>query len=345
MRELKKPDRLMPGDRVAAVSLSWGGAGDPELRWRYELGKRRLEQLLGLQVLEMPHALDGSEALYHSPENRASDLMQAFSDPSIKGIFTCIGGDDSLRLLPYLDLSVIAENPKVFLGYSDSTITHLVCAKAGFTSFYGPSILAEFAENIAVYPFTLDFVKRALFEPSPIGSLPCSSQWTGDYLAWTEQNRTLSKTMLPNTSYQVLQGRGRAVGRLWGGCMDVLEMAKGTAIWPEPDELAGAVLFFETSEETPAVNTFTYWLRNYGACGILEQSAGILFGKPFQEQYQTEYHAAIRRVLAEFNLEQLPVFANGSFGHNEPMVTLPYGARILLDCEKAEAQILDSGVK
>lgn len=39
MKKLIKPPRLKPGDRVAAVSLSWGGAGDPAIRWRYELAK------------------------------------------------------------------------------------------------------------------------------------------------------------------------------------------------------------------------------------------------------------------------------------------------------------------
>ena len=36
-----KPHKLSPGDTVAAVSLSWGGAGDLPLRWRYALAKRR----------------------------------------------------------------------------------------------------------------------------------------------------------------------------------------------------------------------------------------------------------------------------------------------------------------
>ena len=45
MKPLQKPARLRPGDTVAAVSLSWGGAGDAELLWRYELGKQRILEL------------------------------------------------------------------------------------------------------------------------------------------------------------------------------------------------------------------------------------------------------------------------------------------------------------
>ena len=45
MRRLIKPCALHPGDRVAAISLSWGGAGlYPE---RYEQGKRQFEEAFG----------------------------------------------------------------------------------------------------------------------------------------------------------------------------------------------------------------------------------------------------------------------------------------------------------
>ena len=35
---LIKPKRLQAGDIVATVSPSWGGAGDSDIRWRYEQG-------------------------------------------------------------------------------------------------------------------------------------------------------------------------------------------------------------------------------------------------------------------------------------------------------------------
>lgn len=37
--ELIKPEKLKAEDTIATVSLSWGGAGDSDLLWRYELGK------------------------------------------------------------------------------------------------------------------------------------------------------------------------------------------------------------------------------------------------------------------------------------------------------------------
>ena len=53
MKKLKKPAKLNKGDKVALVSLSWGGAGDSDLLWRYKQGKERLEKVFGLEVVEI----------------------------------------------------------------------------------------------------------------------------------------------------------------------------------------------------------------------------------------------------------------------------------------------------
>lgn len=161
---LIKPKMLQAGDKVATISLSWGGAGEPDIKWRYEQGVERLEKVFQLEVVSMPNSLMGSDYLYENPKTRAEDLMNAFKDPTIKGIISNIGGSDSIRLLPYIDFNVIRDNPKVFIGYSDSTVTHLFCHKAGISSFYGPSVLMDFAENVEMDPYTVEALKK-LYSP------------------------------------------------------------------------------------------------------------------------------------------------------------------------------------
>ena len=148
-----KPPRLNPGDKVATISPSWGGPS--VFPHRYQAGVRQLEAEFGLEVIEMPNTLKDANWLACNPEARADDLMQAFNDPSIKGIITTIGGDDSIRLLPYVDLSVIHSNPKVFMGYSDATISHMLCFKTGLVSFYSPAIMAGFAVHVSAWVFHL----------------------------------------------------------------------------------------------------------------------------------------------------------------------------------------------
>lgn len=342
---LTKPKKLQPGDRVATISPSWGGAGEPEIRWRYEQGVQRLEDIFGLEVVPMPNSLKGGDYLYQNPQARAEDLMAAFQDESIKGIIANIGGEDSIRLLPYIDYHVIRENPKVFVGYSDVTVSHLFCHKAGLSSFYGPAVLIDFAENVAMDPYTIDMVRRTLFSNGVIGEIKPPQAWTSERLEWVEENKGKRRKMQPNAGYELLQGFGVVKGRLIGGCIEVLEFAKGTVLWPELGYWEDSILFFETSEEKPAPDLIKYWLRNYAAQGILQKANGMIFGKPQDEAYYKAYKDVIQQVMREYGLEDSPILYNMSFGHTEPKCILPYGALAEIDCERKSFAILESGVE
>ena len=173
-----KPDMLKRGDKIAVVSLSWGALGDKGLIHKYFIAKERLENDFGLEVVTMPNALKGSGFLYEHPEARAQDLMDAFKDESIKGIFCAIGGDDTIRLLPYIDYDVIRNNPKVFMGYSDTTINHLMMNKAGVVSFYGPTIICEFGEYVKMFDYTKQAVEDILFSDCENYEIKSSAYWT-----------------------------------------------------------------------------------------------------------------------------------------------------------------------
>jgi muramoyltetrapeptide carboxypeptidase LdcA involved in peptidoglycan recycling len=151
MQSLVKPKKLTSGDTVAAITLSWGGAATfPD---RYRIGKKRLEEVFGLTVIETKHAMRDADWIYRNPQARAEDLMSAFSDSNVSAIIATIGGEDSIRLLPYIDYSVLKCNPKIVLGFSDTTVGHFICLKAGLGSFYGPSVMTAFAENIQMHEY------------------------------------------------------------------------------------------------------------------------------------------------------------------------------------------------
>ncbi|WP_411680236.1 S66 peptidase family protein [Clostridium thailandense] len=344
MLKLVKPQRLNTGDKVATVSLSWGGAGDENLIWKYNLGKKRLQEQFGLEVVEMTNTLKGTDYLYSHPEKRAEDLMEAFSDPSVKAIFSCIGGSESVRMLPYIDFDVIKNNPKIFIGYSDTTITHFMCLKANLSSFYGASVLAELAENIKVFNYTEHWIKKCLFNASPIGIIPAAEEWTIGKMERIESKASIPKAMFKNQGYEFLQGKGVVQGRLIGGCIEVMEMIKGTLLWPSKNMFKDTILFFETSEDMPEPTYIEYWLRNYGSQCILQKVKAIIFGKPYEEKYYNEYKSSIMKIISELELYDLPIVYNMSFGHNEPMICLPYGAMAEIDCNKKTFSILDSGV-
>ncbi len=322
-----KPHKLNPGDKIATVSLSWGGPS--AFPYRYQIGVQQLKDEFDLQVVEMPHTLRDADWLSRNPQARADDFMQAFVDSSIKGIFATIGGDDSVRLLPFIDLNIIRNNPKIFLGYSDTTISHLVCYKAGLTSFYGPSIMVEFAENGGMFPYMVQSLRKSLFSSKVIGEVnPEIDGWTAERLDWADPaNQQIKRKLNPSTGWRFLQGHGVHRGHLMGGCLEVLDWTRGTAIFPE--DWQNAILFLETSEEAPPPETVKRTLRVFAALRILSKLSGILFGRPGGEvsvEKFKEYDKAILQVVnQEEGLTDLPIITQMDFGHTSPIFVLPYG--------------------
>ena len=99
-----KSKKLKKGDTIAIVSPSWGGPSIfPHI---YESGIKTLEKL-GFKIKEFPTARKQADYLYKNPKFRAKDINDAFADKEIKAIFTSIGGEDSIRILPFIDLEII----------------------------------------------------------------------------------------------------------------------------------------------------------------------------------------------------------------------------------------------
>ena len=339
-----KPKRLKRGDKIAVVSLSWGGMGDAEFIHKYKIAKSRLETEFGLEAIAMPHALKGSTFVAEHPELRAKDLMDAFEDKSISAVFCAIGGDDTIRTLPYIDINIIRQNPKIFMGYSDSTINHLMMHKAGLTSFYGPSVMCEFGEYVKMFDYTKSAIESVLFKDSAYYSVLSSPQWSSDFVPWGEQNIEVEKKLKPEThGYEILQGSGTVSGHLLGGCIDVFPMAIGTEIWPSTDEWTGAILFIETSEEKPSPDYVKRIFRNLAVQGILKVLRGIIVGKPMEEAFFEEYKEAIVQVVyMEEHLTYLPIFYNVNFGHATPIGIMPYGIEIEMNCKMKTLTFMES---
>lgn len=329
MKQLILPKKLNPGDKVAIISASWGGPG--AYPYRYEIGKQRLESVFGLKVIEMPHALKAPDWVYRNPKARADDLMQAFLDPAIKAIFSTIGGDDAIRLLPYIDFEVIRKNPKIVLGYSDSTVLHFICLKAGIASFYGTAVMTGFAENVQMHAYTISAIRQSFFSKAKVGQIPESSEgWTKEFLDWQyPSNQAIQRRLEPEIKWEFIGCTEKIVqGRLLGGCVEVLQFINATEIWPALEIWDGCILFLETSEEGVAPLFLKRFLRNLAAQGVLAKLAGILFSKPggpnVLATHFKDYGNVILEVFNEFELPQVSVVVNMDFGHSDPMWVMPY---------------------
>ena len=131
---LLKPQALKPGDSIAVTSPA-GAVWDSKQvdSFKNILNELGFEVVLGKTLTEKWGYFAGSETL------RVNELHTFFKDKNIKGIFCMKGGWGCARLLDKLDYKLIANNPKILLGFSD--ITSLLLAirnQSGLVTFHGP---------------------------------------------------------------------------------------------------------------------------------------------------------------------------------------------------------------
>jgi muramoyltetrapeptide carboxypeptidase LdcA involved in peptidoglycan recycling len=341
-----KPAKLHTGDTLAIISPSWGGPSVfPHI---YESGIKNLESL-GFRTKEFPTARGDAKYQYENPKVRAEDINNAFADKEVKGIITTIGGDDSVRILPYLDEKTIKENPKFFMGYSDTAILTTFLNKLGIVSFNGPSIMAGFSQMQSVGEEFQKYLKEFLLGNHDEYKYKEYSNYFNNYLDWKDKENT-GKVSEPrkNTGWRWLQGDSTVNGKLFGGCIEVLEFIKGTDYWFNEDFWKGKILFFETSEDKPSVNQVKYFLRNYGAQGIFNKVNAILFGRArdYSDKEKQKLDDTLKKVISfEFGRKDLPIVSNMDFGHTDPQIILPLGISAEINVSEKSFKLLESPFK
>lgn len=329
-----KPKKLKPGDAVAIVSPSWGGPSVfPHI---YENGLKILQEW-GLKIKEFPTARMNAAFTRANPQVRAKDINDTFADPKVKAVFASIGGDDSVRILPFLNKKVIAENPKILMGYSDTSTLHVFANQLGLVTFYGPAIMAGFSQMKSLPESFKSHVRKILFEPKKIYEYQPYEKYCDGYPDWANKDN-LGKVnpMKSDDGWHWLQGNGQVQGELFGGCIEVLEMMKATDFWPSQDFWEDKIFFLETSEKKPSIHYIDHVLRNYGMLGVFDKISGFIFSRArdYSDKEKKELEEKIILIVAkEFGKPDLPTVANFDVGHTDPQLVLPLGVRAEIDCE------------
>jgi len=341
-----KPKKLSPGDTIAVISPS---SGVPSIFPHvFDKGLEVLKEKFGLKIKEYPTAREGIEELHNNPKKRAEDINNAFKDEEVKGIITSIGGEDSVRILEYLDPEAIKQNPKIIMGFSDTTAILNYITQLGIITFNGPAIMAGFAE-MEEHPEYIEHVKKMLFETNEEFEYSEYKEWSNEYLDWSKKENTgkVGKKY-ENKGWNWLQGEKSVQGELFGGCIDVLNMIKGTKFWPKKEFWKDKILFFETSEDKPSPGFVSHVLRNFGVQGILNNINAILVGRPrdYSEEETKELEDKIINVVnKEFNRTDIPIVTRMDFGHTDPQIILPLGTKAEVDPKNKKFKLIESPLK
>ena len=343
---MKYAPKLRAGDKVAIVSLSRGMLGEEFCSHNIEIGVKRLKEY-GLEPVFMPNALKGIEYLKAHPKARAQDLKDAFWDDSVAGIICAIGGDDTYRLLPYLMedeefIDAVHKNPKLFTGFSDTTINHLMLYKLGLSTYYGPNFICDLAEiSDEMLPYS-----RRTFESYIAGNeyneITSSEIWYQERTDFSKQAVGTERISHKEVhGYELLQGKDYFEGRLLGGCLESLydiltttryedekDVCEKYGLFPDIEEWKEKILFIETCEEKPSPEQFEKEISILREKGVFDVVNGVLVGKPQDEAYYDEYKNILIKVI---NNPDLPIVYNVNFGHAAPRCALQYGAMVSVD--------------
>ena len=330
---------------VTIDSLSSGILGEGFLSHELEIGIDRLESY-GLKVCFTPHALSGIDHLAAHPEHRAADLLQAFQDPQADMILCAIGGDDTYRLLPYLfdhgELEkAAAHSQKVFLGFSDSTINHLMLHKIGLPSFYGQAFLSDVCElSQEMLPYSKRYFEQ-LIKTGGITEITPSEIWYESRADYGPDQIGVPLVSHPDSGFESLQGSPTFSGKILGGCIDSLFdifdgsrhqdmplLCRKYQLFPSLSDWKGKILLLEPSEEKMSPEKFQKALSLLKSTGIFSVLNGVLVGKPMDETYHLEYNQLLTKIIDN---PTLPILCNLNVGHALPRCIIPFGVNAFVD--------------
>ena len=328
---------------VGIVSLSCGILGEDSVQHEVKIGIERLERF-GLNIKFMEHARKGLSYISKHPDKRAEDLIQAFKDDSIDMILCAMGGDDTYRLLPYLfdnDELKNVVNQKIFLGFSDTTMNHLMLHKLGIKTFYGQSFFADLCElDTDMLPYTKKYFLE-LISTGKIAKIKPSKVWSEERNDYSVDAIGTKRVMHDDNGFMLLQGNAVFSGKILGGCIesiydifdsschsDSVEICQKYQLFPKLDDWKDKILLIETAEGASAPNEYRKMVKSLKNSGIFDVLSGVIVGKPIDNLYAEEYKQILIEVIDDLNL---PIVFNINVGHATPRAIIPFGVKATVD--------------
>ncbi len=305
-----KPRHLVKGDTIGIVAPASPLENEAEIEYTYQWLKK-----VGLKYKMGKHVFDSYSDFAGSDENRLADFNAMWADPEVKAVMPMRGGNGAARLLSGIDYDLIARNPKIIVGYSD--ITSLLIAihqKTGLVTFHGP-MMGGFFEGSYTYHNYL----KAVMNNKPLGLITDKD----DKEIWNPEG--------PPTRFIIAKGKAR--GRLTGGCLTLIRQLMGT---PYEIETEGKILFIEDLDAEPhEIDRMLYQLQ---LAGKLQKAAGIVVGECTNcgpggsGRNNFPLNFSLDRIL-EQRLSGLgiPVIYGLRFGHSKEKCTIPLGVMASID--------------
>lgn len=286
-KECVRPSFLQPGDKIAIVSPSY--ATDDATN---QMGMEAIREM-GFDPILAPNANNSYLVKYAgTAEERVSDLEWAYNNPEIKAIMCTRGGYGTIQLLPLLNPTLIRNNPKWLIGYSDiTTLLSFSVASAKVMAIHG-TMLSSLKKTMGKSED--DMMLRDMLR----GDMP-HYEWQSN----AHPNRT-----------------GTAKGMLVGGNMCTFTPLIGS---PYDFTSQGDIILFveEIGENARNIDRMMYSLKIHG---VMPRVKGILVGD-FAACGDEFKIGSIEEMLDKYTLSELQIpiaygFRAGHAGVNWPLI-------------------------
>lgn len=281
------PTPLKTGDTIAVISPSSVPDSATVAKGCATLRSWGYVPVVGAHALSSYHGFAGTA------DERATDLLWALRNPSIKAIICSRGGDGAVQVLQRIPLKEFRNHPKWIMGFSDVTALHSAEVAAGVMSIH-----SSMCDGIAMRGErdSVNMILRKLLQ----GELP-----------------TYQAPAHP------LNQQGEATGILVGGNFSVFCGLAGSEydFLNRADE--GLILFIEDSDES--MTKVDRMLHQLEIRGVLSKLNGIIVGHFSKYKSPENGFADMYEMLHEY-LQHYPIPVCYDFpvghhsGKNYPMV-------------------------
>lgn len=253
-----------------------------------------------------------------SGQQRAKEFKGLAQDSRVKMVWCAAGGDFLVEMLPYTDFEALRANPKWVQGYSDPTgLLFPLTTKYDVATIYGLNAGGyDMAQLHPALENSLELLAGRipvqhsfdLWQPVDAAPRPDGGYQTTRPVCWQTPN-----------------GAIEASGRLLGGCLDVIDILRGTDFIDVPGfvkryESDGVIWYFDVFAMTAEQVFYSLWSMKQA--GWFSTAKAFVFGRVmFPGGMMLNYEQAVRRALGD-----VPFALEADIGHVKPCFTLINGA-------------------
>lgn len=301
MYSLITPPPLQAGDTVCILSP----AGDIEPGLIDEAGEKI--KAWGFTPRISTFAKGKNGRFSGTVEERLTDIHAALQSPSVKAILCARGGYGTMQLINGIDRSLVREDPKWIIGYSDITALHALWQSVGICSIHAPM-----AKHLAEQP-------------------------SDDFCSLTLRDILTGSRPSYHITPHPLNILGHSEGVIRGGNLAMIQAMRGTFLDFPPND---TILFIEDIAERPY--QIERMLLNLELGGVFDQLKGLIVGSFTDytpDEAMPSVYNMVHTIASRHHLPLCLGFPVGHTANNYPMIC-GASASLTIEADKAVCSFL-----